>query len=187
MTKLNDIADIRTGYNPRSTSKTNQQTIFTVSAKDLAEDFTNVDKNAIPSSFDNYLRDGDILVKSHGINYEAKVFRSRDYNTPFIALNTLITVRVTVDWYKPEYIAQIINSGRSQQLLRSLSSGATVSVLSPSSLGTLLIPEAPLEKQEQLDDITKIMDEYHACLTQYQKASKNLTKAIGQLFMEGVK
>lgn len=187
MINLSNIAEIRTGYNPRSTAKSEQQTVFVVSAKDLATDYVETSKENIPKSFDNYLQDGDILVKSHGANHEAKIFRPHSQEHSYIAVSTLIIVRLKTNHYKPAYITQIINSESAQQFLRSLSSGAVLSALSPSSLGSLPCPRIPLIEQEKLENITKTIDEYHAYMAQYQKASEKLTKAIQQQFMKGIK
>lgn len=183
---LSNIADIRTGYNPRSTAKSEQQTVFAISAKDFATDYTETSKENIPKSFNNYLRDGDILVKSRGVNYEAKIFRPHSREHPYIAVNTLIMVRLKTNHYKPAYITQIINSESAQQFLRSLSSGAVLSTLSPSSLGSLSCPRISLREQEKLENITKTIDEYQVCMTQYQKASEKLVKAVNQQVMKGV-
>ena len=187
MKRLHDISLIRTGYNFRSIANTAKQPVFLVSAKDLNSNFTDLDEIEIPNSYGNFLQDGDILVKSRGTNYEAKVFhKPKSTNQPYIAANTLIIISFTDKNYKPSYIAQIINSEETQQLLRSLSSGHTVPILSPSSLGSLRCPEAPLEKQEQFENIAKIIDDYQSTVAQYQKAIDNLTKALKTKLMKGV-
>jgi len=186
MIKLNHIADIHIGYNLRSVVKTERQTVSIISAKGLAEDFQNADETTIPSSFSNYLQDGDILVKSRGDRYEAKVFRAQSKGRLYIASNTLIVVRLTTGNYRPAYIAQVINSEKAQQFLRLLSSGQVVPTLSPSSLGHLSCPEISLRKQEQLENTTRTLDDYRIYLAQYQKAGEKLAKAIEQQLMKGV-
>lgn len=187
MKRLHDISLIRTGYNFRSIANTAKQPVFLVSAKDLKTNFTDLDEIEIPNSYSNFLQEGDILVKSRGANYEAKVFhKPRTTDQPYIAANTLIIISLTDKSFRPSYIAQIINSEETQQLLRSLSSGHTVPILSPSSLSSLRCPEASLEKQEQFETITKIIDEYQSTVAQYQKATDNLTKALKTKLMKGV-
>ena len=187
MKRLHDISLIRTGYNFRSIANTAKQPVFLVSAKDLNSNFTDLDEIEIPNSYGNFLQEGDILVKSRGANYEAKVFhKPRTTDQPHIAVNTLIIISLTDKSYKPSYVAQIINLEETQQLLRSLSSGRTVPILSPSSLSSLQCPEASLEKQEQFETITKIIDEYQSTVAQYQKAADNLTKALKTKLMKGV-
>lgn len=187
MKRLQNISSLRTGYYFRSTTDTAKRPVFLISAKDLSSNFTNLDEIEIPSSYSNFLQDGDILVKSHGANYEAKVFhKPKSTNQPYIAANTLIIARLTSNNYKPSYIAQIINSEETQQFLRSLSSGHTVPILSPSSLGSLQCPEISLEKQAQFELIAKTIDEYQSTLAQYQKATDNLTKALKTKLMKGV-
>ena len=187
MKRLHDISLIRTGYNFRSIANTARQLVFLVSAKDLNSNFTDLDEIKIPSSYGNFLQDGDILVKSRGANYEAKVFhKPKSTDQPYVAANTLIIISTTDKNYKPSYIAQIINSDETQQLLRSLSSGHTVPILSPSSLGSLQCPEISLEKQEQFETIAKIIDDYQSTVAQYQKAADNLIKALKTKLMKGV-
>lgn len=187
MKRLHDISLIRTGYNFRSIANTAKQSVFLVSAKDLNSNFTDLDEIEIPNSYGNFLQEGDILVKSRGANYEAKVFhKPRTTDQPYIAANTLIIISLTDKSFRPSYIAQIINSEEIQQLLRSLSSGHTVPILSPSSLGSLRCPGASPEKQEQFETITKIIDEYQSTVAQYQKATDNLTKALKTKLMKGV-
>lgn len=187
MAKLNNISEIRTGYNLRSSIRTEQQTVFLISAKELATNFVETGKITIPKSFKNYLRDGDILVKSRGTSYEAKVFKAHRCEYPYVAANTLIVIRLRTDNYKPAYIAQIINSSDSQRFLRSLSLGQTLPSLSPVSLGALSCPEMSPEKQKQLEKIIEIMNDYRACLSQYQKTGETLTSAIEQQLMKGAK
>lgn len=187
MTNLKDIANIRIGYNLGRETKTRLQTVFAISTKDLATNYTEIREMKVPASFNNYLQDGDILVKSRGANYEAKIFHPRGQVYPYIAVNTLIIVRLETEYYIPAYIAHIINSENAQQLLRSLSSGAVLSALSPLALGSLPCPRASLEKQEELEEITRTIDEYYTCLAQYQKAGEKLGKAINQQFMKGIK
>ena len=187
MKRLNDVSIIRTGYNFRSISNTVKRLVFLVSTKDLSSNFTDLDEIEIPSSYSNFLQDGDILVKSRGTNYEAKVFhKPKDADQPYIAANTLIIVRLTGASYKSSYVVQIINSKETQQFLRSLSSGRTVPILSPASLSLLRCPEAPSEKQEWFETITKTIDDYQSALAQYQKATDNLTKAIKTKLMKGI-
>lgn len=187
MYKLIDISEICVGYKLRGATKAGQQTVFMVSAKDLTTGFVEVSKVIIPKSFNNYLQDGDVLVKARGASYEAKVFRRLSQEYPYIASDTLLVVRLKTADYEPAYIAQVISSERSQQFLHSLSSGATISILSPSSLGSLPCPRISLREQERLEDMTKTIDEYCAALAQYQKAGEQLTEAIKQQFMKGVK
>lgn len=186
MNILNTISEIRTGYNPRSTTKIEQQIVFIVYAKDLATNFTEVSELAIPRSYNSYLQDGDILVKSRGANYEAKVFRPHYQGHPYVAASTLLVIRLTSNAYKPAYIARIINSKRTQQLLRLSSSGSIVLTLSPSSIGAIPCPETSPEKQEQLENFTNVLEDYRTCLTKYQRAGEDLTKAIEQQLTKGV-
>lgn len=187
MNRLIDISEIHTGYNFRSTTKTDRQMVYLISAKDLGADFRDLDEIRIPSSYDNYLRDGDILVKSRGVNHEAQVFRAPDSNRRYVAANTIVVVRPKSENYKPSYIAQIINSDGAQQFLRSLSFGQTVPSLSPSSLGTLNCPKIPLEKQNQIEIVAEAIDEYRVTLTRYVEAGEELTKALKNQLMKGVK
>ncbi len=186
MNRLQNISEIRTGYNFRSIANAELQTVYLVSAKDLPTDFTNINKVNIPSSYKHYLRSGDILVKSRGTNYEARVFRDPNHNHPYVAASTIIIVRLIARNYKPSYVAQLINSDGAQQFLRSLSSGQTVPILSPSSLGLLNCPQAPLEKQDQLEIITKTIGEYQITLVRYAEAGEKLTKALKTQLMKGV-
>lgn len=185
--KLSSISDIRTGYNFRSIANARLQTVFLVSAKDLNTDFADVDEISIPNSYGGYLQEGDILVKSRGASYEAKVFLPSHNDYPYIAASTLIIVRLRSDIYKPSYIAQIINSDGAQKFLRSLSSGQTVPILSPSSLGSLMCPEAPIEKQDQLEIMTETLGEYRIVLAKYIEAQEKLSKALQNEIMKGVK
>lgn len=187
MKRLHDISLIRTGYNFRGITNTAKQSVFLVSAKDLNSNFADLDEIEIPKSYGNFLQDGDIIVKSRGTNYEAKVFhKPKSTDQPYIAANTLIIISLTDKNYKPSYIAQIINSDEPQQFLRSLSSGHTVPILSPSSLGSLRCPEASLEKQGQFETVARIIDDYQSTVAQYQKAANILTKALKTKLMKGV-
>lgn len=185
--KLGSISEIRTGYNFRSISGVDCQTVNLVSAKDFSTDFVDTDEISIPSSYSNYLQDGDILVKSRGLNYEAKVFIKSDPEASYIAANTLIIVRIKDKDFKPRYIAQIINSDGAQRFLRTLSSGQTVSILSPVSLGSLMCPEAPLDKQERLEIIAKTIEDYEITLVKYVKAQGRLMKVLQNNLTEGVR
>ncbi len=187
MKRLQDISIIRTGYNFRSISSTSLQTVRLISAKDLASNFTDADEVRIPDSYKNYLQDGDILVKSRGPFYEAKVFTNPNQSSKYVATNTLIVVRLTTKDYKPSYITEIINAPGSQRFLRSLSSGQTVSILSPSSLGLLNCPQTPLAEQDQLEIITKTIDDYQITITKYKETSDKLTKALKNELIKGVK
>lgn len=185
--KLNSISDIRTGYNFRSITNVKLQTVFLVSAKDLNTDFADVDEIYIPDSYGGYLQEGDILVKSRGASYEAKVFTPLHNDYPYIAASTLIIVRLRDNTYKPSYIAQIINSDGAQQFLRSLSFGQTVPILSPSSLGSLMCPKVSIEKQDQLEIVTETLGEYRIVLSRYVEAQEKLSKALQNEIMKGVK
>lgn len=186
MSRLHTISEIYTGYNFRSIANKARQTVYLISAKDLSTNFTDINEIDIPNTYKNYLKDGDILVKSRGISYKAKVFKSPNYDHPYIAANTLIIVRLTDKNYKPSYIAQVINSDGAQEFLRSLSSGQTVPILSPSSLGSLNCPKLSLEKQNKLATIAETIDEYQTTLAKYTEASKKLTKSLKTKLMKGV-
>jgi restriction endonuclease S subunit len=185
--KLSDIAEIRTGYNFRSISNVGLQDVCVISAKDLNNNFTDLEMFLIPASYDGYLRKGDILVKSRGTSFEAKVFNVDDSVNKYIAVNTLLIVRLKTDEYKPSYIAHIINSGGVQLFLRGLASGQTVPILSPASLGILQCPEIPIERQEEIEVITETIDDYRVTMAKYIKAQEDLVKAIENKITEGVK
>ncbi len=186
MNQLNHISEIRTGYNFRSIANTERQTVYLVSAKDLDTNFSDIAEIDIPATYNNYLQNGDILVKSHGTTYAAKVFKTIKQDHPCIAANTLLIVRITSKDYKPSYLAQIINSNGVQKYLKLLSSGQTVPFLSPSSLGSINCPKAPLERQGEIEIITEVIDDYQATLAKYIEAGENLTKALNAKLMEGV-
>lgn len=187
MNQLNHISEIRTGYNFRSIANTERQMVYLVSAKDLDTNFSDIIEIEIPATYGNYLQDGDILVKSHGTTYTAKVFKTKKRDYPCIAANTLLIVRITSKDYKPPYIAQIINSNGVQKYLKLLSSGQTVPFLSPSSLGSINCPKASLGKQDEIEVISEIIGDYQATLVKYMEAGENLTKALNAKLMEGVK
>lgn len=184
---LKDISEIRTGYNSRSSSCIGVQDVCIVSAKNLSDNFAGLEMFLIPASYNGYLREGDILVKSRGPVFEAKVFDIHDNLNKYIAANTLLIVRLKTNRYKSAYVAQIINSDGAQQHLRALSFGQTVPTLSPASLGSLVCPEIPVEKQEEIEVVTKAIDDYRITLVEYCEKQEKLMKALKNELMKGVK
>ena len=184
--RLKDIAKIYSGYGPRSFTNTNRQIVRLVSARDIETDFQDVAEVDIPVSYHNFLKEGDILVKSRGINHTAKVFSVPGCDAKYVASNTLVVVRVVDKSISPHYIAQFINSDNSQQILRSLAFGRTVPFLSPSSLSLIKCPLLAEDKQIEIENFVKILDEYQSTLEKYKKMGDELTKALKTKFMKGV-
>lgn len=186
--KLLKIATITTGYCERKREKAfaSPCNILLVQARDLDADYASLQPSQISSKYSLFLRQGDILVKARGSSFLAKVF-SEETLIPTVATNTLLVVRSKNKTFLPNYIAQVINRPESQKKLRLQSTGAILSSLSPSTLGSLDIPQIPLEEQQKICDALNTINEYISLHKRYLKLEEKLTQEIISNLMKGTK
>ena len=187
MTKLSDIALIYTGYNPRSSASKKLQAVEFIVPKCLDSGWSESITVNIPEKYCNYLRSGDILVKSRGDVYSAKVFMAENRKRHYVASSTLLVVRPTNEMYSSFYISQIINLDTAQQTLKRSSDGKVASAISPSNLGDMDCPFVPVEQQMELEKIGTLMDEYKTISDQYIKLWGKFMQGLRQQIIKGVK
>lgn len=183
--KLINIAIIFTGYCQRGSSFANSRDVSIVQARDFDSNFTNLQLARISSKYASFLEEGDILVKARGSRFEAKVFRGAAM--PTAAVNTLLVVRLTDEAFLPEYVAQLINQSDSQKKLRLQSTGAVLSSLSPTILGSLDIKPIPLEEQQKICNALNSVNEYISLHKRYLELEEKLSQEIISNLVKGTK
>lgn len=183
--KLSNIATITTGYCQRKNTGKMLQEVSLVQARDFDSEFINLQSTHISSKYVSFLKDGDVLVKARGSKFEAKVFSGASVLTA--AANTLLVVRLKDKYFIPGYIAQIINQPETQKKLRLQSTGAVLSSLSPTTLGSLEIKQIPLEEQQKICDALNTMNEYISLHKRYLRLEEKLAQEIISNLMKGTK
>lgn len=182
--KLFKIAEIKIGYTLRagSTNNTKKQLAGLVAAKDLDSNFENIGEIAISSKYDNFLKKGDILVKSRGNSATARVFDCDKNNC--LAAATLLVVRLKTEDFIPEYVELVINTPRNQQLLKTMTSSTLIPTLKPSSLREIEIPVISLSEQEHLIKEFSLITRTEDVLKQYLANLQSIKTIMDNKFTE---
>lgn len=178
--KLNEIAEILTGFSFREAIYDYGNGIAVVQARDIGA--LGVDNDGLVRVQQDFpilkmLQRHDILLTSRGS------FRSAVYGAgiPAVASSSLFVLRVRNQDYLPEFLSLYLNSPKSQIYLTQSAKGATMQSLSKVDVAGLLIPDVPIEQQKLLVELQKNIAAQAKCLqTKINTVNEIFAGAINQ-------
>lgn len=158
--KLEEIAKIRTGLilsRKKSTNKVGHQyRVFTLASfeKDGTIQDDQIEKFESISEIERSLitTEGDILIRLSS-PYTATYIEKQYQNILIPSL--MAVIRVKSEKFLPEYVKVYLNSDKAKDEIRKEANGTVITTVSTKSLKELNIPEIPMQKQQDLINITK--------------------------------
>lgn len=105
---------------------------------------------------------GDILITSKGSLFKIAIVDESITNAILTA--NLFFIRVNKSKYRPEVLKYYLESELGQKLIESISKGAIIKSISNRDLEELLVPQIPMEIQNQ------IVENIKNCKTEYERA-----------------
>ncbi|BBM83335.1 restriction endonuclease subunit S [Candidatus Uabimicrobium amorphum] len=187
--KLEDIAEINTGYQLRSKvvhDDSGQYTLIQMSnTSNKKLNLTNVLRANLQNVNENHIvRIGDVLFVSKGINNYATVINiSLPNNT--VAAYHFFRIRI----YKKQliasgYLAWYLNENQAQRYFYKVGEGTNTMMVTRKNLGKLPIPLPSLEKQKKIIELYQLLDKEKELTQNLYEKRKLLATAICQKIIE---
>lgn len=164
MRQLRDLVEIRTGYTFRSSIDTfSEGDTEVIQAKDLGVDygFALRPKVLFTGGDKHLLQPGDVLVSARGFS-KAQLFK--EPNKKAVAASSVFVLTPKSNGASSEFIAMFFNSVPGIKAMLELSSGGSVRSITKESIGQIIIPEIPLDKQRSLGKAVQAIDDYRALI-----------------------
>jgi len=152
--RIQNICDIRFGLN----AKTNDRTgIRCLQGKDVQEDRIEPTGNMYVEpgkvTAKDYLQDGDVLFSAKGNRHIAAVWNKGGIA---VASSTFLILSVNDSVVLPEYLAWYLNQPKTQNFLKRIKKGGTVSVVSKKEFNDIDVEIPSLEIQEKIIRIVNL-------------------------------
>lgn len=183
MTKLRDIADIRSGLTFRTRAEPNPAGGYRLlQIKDITGDgalrldnLMLTDVSGHPS--DSVLRQGDVLLTARGTRNQAALF-----DVPFdniIVGSQFFIIRLRSQVVLPAFLAWHLNQHESQRYLRENTSGSYIPFLPKGPLAELPVPFPSLTVQRSIVEIHRLsVQENHLAQTIQEKRNQLTALAL---------
>ncbi|PIP56226.1 hypothetical protein COX05_04165 [candidate division WWE3 bacterium CG22_combo_CG10-13_8_21_14_all_39_12] len=152
--KLNEIANLISGYSFRSALNSSKEGVRVLQAKDIrGSEITDTTKmSSIEKTFsstNSYVQENDILLTSRGASFgsfPAAIFVSKE--TGVIASSSVYILRIKdTTLVLPDYISYYFNSFYGQKKLIEIARGSRIKNIPLKELAEITIPIPSLEKQ----------------------------------------
>lgn len=182
MPKMNEIAEIRSGYLFRCRLENDPEgNIKVIQLKDVGRDRLSIeDCITIKKEFVGdvpFIEQGDILFKAKSSRHESAVFDLKLEDA--IPTNNLFVIRPKKDVVNSKFISSYINSKHAQQYFEKVAGGSRIPVVNMKSLGELKIPIPPIEVQKKVVELIELYQEEEELVDRIKGKRREL---IGSVF-----
>lgn len=182
--KINNIADIRTGYQVRSRlTPINEGTHYVIQMRNICQetgliledvDFCRVNPN--PMHIERYLlKEGDVLFLTRGNNHPA-TFITEEY-TDFVAAGQFMVITMKSDECLPEYLCWYLNSPEAEYYFAREARGTAVKIIAKSTVRNLPVPLPDTESQKNIVKLGKLSLKEEALMHALKEKRKQLIYA----------
>lgn len=191
-TLIRDLADVRSGYQPRDgLDLTPQGTTLVVQTKDIDDDNNHallvaqlerasINRDPAPYIIDN----GDILFMARGRRRSATLVEGLPGTLPTIALNYFFIIHVRDSFVDPAFLAWAINEPESQEYLEKVSRGTGMPFVTKQSLLQLELIIPPLEKQVSIGRLTRLARRERTLCRQLEQQRAKLLHSACRMLLE---
>lgn len=177
MTKLNEIAEIITGYTMRSApSYSRLSNLRIIQAQNItpglylnADELHQVHLENI-SINSSYVKSGDVILASRG-RFHANVVKA---NQEILATSSVYIIRPSNNSVKPEFLAVYLNSSSAQKAFNKVSSGGSIKSLLRGDLEQLEIPLPTTKVQDTVVSIAKNIEAQSSLLERKNQLNEEL-------------
>jgi restriction endonuclease S subunit len=185
MTKLQDIANIRSGYTFRiQPDVVARGDVALLQSKDV-DSSGNVAEDLPSISFDHskieLVRHGDVVLTARGVFRAAAINLSR----PAIVSSSLYVIRPNSNVLDSEFLALVLNSTQVQSYFAQNSSGSHIRTILINTIRSVPIPDIPLERQRHLVNLKKNIDRQKQLLERKIELSQQTLNRLITLTAEG--
>ncbi|GJQ59052.1 MAG: restriction endonuclease subunit S [Candidatus Scalindua sp. AMX11] len=187
--KLSNLAEIKSGYLFRSRlTKDIKGNVKVVQLKDVdsngnlnLNDLITI--NSIQKERGHFLQDGDVIFKAKSNRHVAVVFRSGMKN----GITTLhyFVLSLKNSNILPEYLAWYLNQKPAQKYFHSNAAGTRIPIINKQILSELNISVIPLEKQQRVIEIHKLMCKENGLVKQIAEKRKKLYDCLLLMLANG--
>ena len=170
--------EIRSGYTFRNSLGTFPAgDVEVIQSKDLGSDyhFAVRQKITFPGESKHFLRPGEVLVSARGFA-KAQLFHDPSVNT--VASSSIFVLTPKDNNVNPEFITMFFNSIHGYKAVLELSSGASVKSITKESLGRIIIPEIPPDKERALGKTVQSIDDELALMTEKEIYLNHIRETI---------
>lgn len=170
---IKDIAKIRSGVFGKNQASPN---LFYIQGNDFDSERKWVD-NLKPSLVlegnlhKHLLHENDILFVAKGREFFAVVYDSR--YEPAVASGTFLIVEPDPNLIEPSFLAWYLNHPKINELLKQLSMGSSMPMISKSTLGDIEIKLPPLEVQRKILYISSLQEQQNNLIGKIQSLKNN--------------
>lgn len=181
ITKLGELADVRTGHTFRGALEHDPAgDVRILQIKDLRQRAEIAPDSLIAITWEartapQLLEKGDIVVIARGESNAAAVYKGE---LPVVATNQFFIVSTKQPCVLPEYLCWIINLPQSQRSLER--SGSSIQAISKPVLMDMLIPLPSLETQHRLIGLQRIWNEEDQLIARLQTNRQQMLQGIYQ-------
>jgi hypothetical protein len=194
--QIKDIAEIRSGYQFRGkVEASDDPNVAVIQIKDLGDRLNVRPGEMITIQLDDlvrvrlenpephFVRSGDVLFLSRGQRQIAVVIS--EPVTATIATGYFFVLRPDTNKVRPGFLAWFINQAEFQEMLRPLSRGTHMPLVSKSDFQDLLITLPPLAVQEKILELQNLFDRERELTSALQHKRGELVQAISRLLLTG--
>lgn len=174
MKRLNEIADIHSGYTFRSSlSDFAHGDTNVIQAKDITKLESAIFPRVHIAKVERCLQYGDVLLSVKG-EFKAEVFYLKQRS---VASSSIIVIRPKKCIF-PEYLSLYLNSISGQNSLKNIATGAAIKTLTISELSNLIIPIPHDIKQQQLINISQNIKRQQELIIKKNKLLNSILNSI---------
>lgn len=178
MTALKDLVEIRSGYTFRGAIDSFETgNTEVIQAKDLGSDFglASYLKINFPGESIHLLKPGEILVSARGFS-KAQLIRDERMNA--VASSSLFVLTPKKPNTNPEFITMFFNSEQGMKAVFGLGSSGSVRSITKDSLGQIVIPSIPPDKERALGRVVQAIDDELSAMELKKIYVNNIREAI---------
>lgn len=189
--KLNEIVDMRSGYQGKFTEDETAHTVKLIKLKDVSKEgminYEEIEKVKIEKILPKHLlKQGDIIFKAKsGDNTAAYIESAEDH---LLATSHYILMSIKEDYKDqvlPQYLAMYLNSHYAQSYIKARSEGTALAIVKISGLEALEVIVPSLEEQTRLSELYDLMLQERMTmqkimLEREKQVAAKLTEIIGE-------
>ena len=188
VTALGDLAEIRLGISFRERVRHDPDgNVAILQMKDVDEagfSYAQATRGAVTGEKQElFLREGDLVFRSRGRSNGAALVEA--HVPPAVLAAPLLLIRPLRAL--PEYLHWFMNSDHTQAQLAALAAGTSVQMISAQSLRAFPVPVPPIEAQQRIAEIARLIRREDDLLNTLAKRRKQVANHILMNYAHGVK
>jgi len=174
--KLKNISEIRFGLNAKTNDR---EGILCLQGKDIEENRIEfkgkIFVDPAKCTTKDYLKPGNVLFSAKGNRHVAAVWNRKE---KAVATSTFLILSVNENEILPEYLAWYINQPKTQNYLKQIKKGGTISVVSKKEINDMDVNIPSMESQKKIIRIVNLENREQEILEEIKENRKHLIQGI---------